>query len=530
MTKRILLMIAALSLCLGSALPAQQTPPAPGAEDQKTLNLSLDECILKALKNNLDLAVQVMTPELSDLAVSLAKEKYYPTLSFGYTDRSTANASYSFLDSQGTTTQTQGNYTAALSQSIPLGGVITASLTAYNLTSNANFQTINPRYGSTLTFGFSQPLLKNFGSKIADYAIFVAKNNREISDLQFNQYVQNKIYEVEQDYWNLVYAIENLKVQQQSLTLARDLLEKNQRSVEIGTMAPLDVLNAQAEVAAREADILGGEALVKNSEDILRTVMNLAAEVQGASSVRIIPTSLPNNEPQDVRLEVSLKSAMDNRPDLAASKVDIQTSEFNLTYARNQLLPDLSLNAQYWSPGVSGTQLVYQDNDPLTGIVVSKIPGGASNSFNDTFNFKYKNWSVGLTLSVPISNVFSRASQAQARVNLNQSIMSLKSQEQQLFLELTNAVRTVQTNYKRVQAYKVSRELAQKRLEAEVEKLKVGKSTNYLVVQAQRDLATQQGLELKSIIDYTLSLASLETAEGLALKNRKIEISNWLKK
>jgi len=533
MIKRILLGLGAAALVLASAwpgLPQQTTQPAPSTPDQKTLNLSIEDCILKALKYNLKLQVQVLNPEQSDLAISLAEELFIPSLSFGYTKRNTAAASYSFLDSGGTTTQAQANYSAQINENLPTGGVILASLTSYSIDSNASFQTINPRYGSTLTFNFTQPLLKNFGFDIARQGIIIARNNRDISDLQFKKFLEDKIYEVEQDYWNLVYAIENLKVLQQSVDLAKELLEKNQRSVEIGTMAPIEVLSAQAEVAAREADILGGVAQVKVSEDTLRTVMNLEAEITGAEKISLIPSSVPTSEPTDVSFENSFQAALDNRPDLAAAKVNINNLEFDLTIAKNQLLPDLSLNAQYWSPGVSGTQLIYLNNNPLTGVIIGTIPGGAASSFSDAFNFKYKNWSVGLTLNVPLSSVFSRALQAEARVNLNQALISLKDQQQQLFLDLSNATLAVQTNYKSVQAYRVARELAQKKVEAEEERLRVGLSTNYLVLQYQRDLATQQGLELKAIIAYNLSLANLETVEGLSLKNKKIEISDWLKR
>ena len=210
--------------------------------------------------------------------------------------------------------------------------------------------------------------------------------------------------------------------------------------------------------------------------------------------------------------------------------MSIKNSEFNLTIAKNQLLPDLELNAEYWSPGVSGTQLLYLNNNPLTGVVIGTIPGGAASAYTDAFNFKYQNWYVGLTLNVPLSSVFSRSLQAEARVSLDQAMLNLKDQQQQLFLALSNATLAVQSNYKSVQAYRVARELAEKKVEAEEERLRVGLSTNYLVLQNQRDLATQKGLELQAIINYNLSLANLETVEGLSLKNKHIEISDWLKR
>ena len=158
------------------------------------------------------------------------------------------------------------------------------------------------------------------------------------------------------------------------------------------------------------------------------------------------------------------------------------------------------------------------------------IPGSPSDALKDAFNFKYKNWSVGLTLTIPGKNIFSRAAYAQAKVNMNQALLRIKNQEQQLYLEIKNAVRAVQTNYKRAQSYRVARELEEKKLEAEEEKFKVGLTINYFVLQYQRDLAAAQTAELKAIIDYNLSLASLNRALGLNLETKNITISQLIKK
>jgi len=497
-------------------------------QSEKALSLSLDECIQKALENNLGIAVEILNPELAGISISLAKEKFMPQLSFGYNKRDTSSASYSWIDAAENITTLYNDYSAQITQLIPTGGNFAISLDSYKNDTNRSFQTINPRYGSTLRFNFSQPLLKNFGFNINRKEIIVAKNNKEISENNFRKSLQDTIYSVEESYWNLVHSIENLKVRQQSLELAKNLLEKNKRAVEIGTMAPIEILNAQAEVATREADILEAEALVRNNEDRLKTILNLQGENQKIELMRILPKDQPAYEKKEVSLEDALVIAMENRPDLQATRIDLKNKEINLSYARNQLLPDLSLQASYWSPGLSGDQILYLNNNPLTRIVIGKIPGGSSDALSDAFNFRYKNWSVGLTLSVPINSVLSRASYAQARVNLEQSMLKLKNQEQQIFLEIKNSVRAVQTNYKRVQAYKLARELAETKLNAEEEKFKVGLSTNYLVLQYQRDLANAQTMELKAIIDYNLSLARLNQALGITLKEKNVTISDIL--
>jgi outer membrane protein TolC len=229
-----------------------------------------------------------------------------------------------------------------------------------------------------------------------------------------------------------------------------------------------------------------------------------------------------------VDVDEALAVAAANRPDLAAGRIDIRSKELNLTVARNQLLPGLDLTAQYWSPGVSGTQILYEGGNPLFGGVIGTIPGGISDALGDTFQFKYRNWSVGLTLTLPLNSVFSRAAAAQAKVALDQSQARFKNQTQQLDIEVRSAVRSVQTNYMRVQAYRAARELAQKKLEAEEEKLRVGLTTNYFVLQYQRDLADRQSLELRALIDYNLSLAKLAQVKGVNLQEKNINVVGLL--
>jgi outer membrane protein TolC len=334
------------------------------------------------------------------------------------------------------------------------------------------------------------------------------------------------IYSVEDAYWNLVYSIDNLEVRRQSLKLAQDLLDKNRRSVEVGQLAPIEVLSAQAEVATREADILQAEALVKNNEDRLKMILNLSMEEE-KTFTSIQPKDKPKSQETKMALDEALVTAMENRPELRASRIGLKNQELNLTYAKNQLLPGLNLTASYWSPGVSGDQIIYLNNNPLTGIIIGRVPGGSSAAMKDAFNFKYQNWSVGLTLTLPMNNFLSRAMYTQAKLNMEQSLLNLKSQEQQIFLEIKNAVRAVETNFKRTQAYRVARELAEQKLAAEEEKLKVGLSTNYMVLQYQRDLSTARSTELRAIVDYNLSTAAMDRALGLSLKNKDMKVSDF---
>lgn len=516
-----------LALAAAGPAPAQispQTQPPDAAADASVLKLSLDECIARTLKNNLGLAVEMLTPRLLDEQVALAGEKFFPTLTFAYTDQDTKTASYSFLDASDVVSTAQDENTTTLSQALPTGGTFTASLYNYATDSNRSFQTINPRYGSTLRFNFSQPLLKDFGFKAGRREIIVARYSRDMSEENFQTALETAIYNAESAYWNLVYGIENLGVRRQSLKLAEELLEKNKAELEAGTLAPIEILTAEAEVSLRRAEILEAEALVRNGEELVKTIINLAAERDDVKAVRVAPTDTPAADKTDVDFDGALATALQKRPDLKALRLDVQSREFGVGLAKNQLLPDVRLQLSYWSPGISGTNIIYKDNNALSGIIIGKIEGKKSDALRDAFDFTYKNSSLGFTVSLPVNTLLSRAAYAQARVGLNQALLRVKNQEQQLTLELGNSVRAVETNYQRTQAYRAARDLAQRKLEAELEKFKVGLSTNYLVLQFQRDLANAQTLELKALIDYKISQAALDRVMGVGRTRRNVNV------
>jgi outer membrane protein TolC len=525
-TRWILGLFALALVARAGTAPGPQVQESPGQAPAggRILELSLDECIVKTMSNNLGLAAEMLTPKLIGERVILAGEKFYPIVTFSYNKQDTKSASYSFLDASDVVSTRQNDNTTQLSQFLPTGGSLSLSLYNYMSDSNRRFQTINPRYGSTLRLNLSQPLLKDFGFRMSRREIIVAGFDRDISEENLNQLLEDAIYRIKSAYWLLVYSRENLKVVQQSLKLAEELLENNRIQVEAGTLPPIELLTAEAEVKLRQAEILEAEAQVRNNEELVKTITNLAAETDDIKRVRIIPTDTPSVEKVDADFNMALETAIRMRPDLQALRIGLKNREFELSYAKNQLLPDVRLQFSYWSPGISGDQILYEGGNALSGIVVGTVPGKQSTALKDAFNFAYKNSSIGVMLTLPVGNVLSRAYHAQAKIDLEQARLRIRNQEQQLDLELGNAVRAVETNYLRTQAYKAARELAQQKLEAELEKLHVGMSTNYLVLQYQRDRANAQTLELKALIDYKISVANLDKAMGIGRERQNVNV------
>ncbi|MGZ5498284.1 MAG: TolC family protein [Candidatus Aminicenantales bacterium] len=515
------LSLAALALVLAA--------PGFGQEAPGTLSMSLEECIVKALKDNLGVAIQVLGPEISAEGVRLVKEQYFPILSLSASSRKSENAAFSYLDAPGDSSiSRQQNYNFLnVSQWLPTGGTLNLGFTGYQNTTNTRGQTINPRFGTTLSFQLNQPLLRDFGFKINRREILVANNNLGVSEENLKNALMSTVYNVESAYWNLVYSIENLDVRRQSLKLAQDLLEKNQRSVEVGTLAPIEVLSAQAEVATREADLIQAETQIKSNEDQLKLLLHITGEEDKAMTA-LVPKDKPTYVAREVNLDEALAAAIQNRTELKIAQYGLQTDRINLSFAKNQTLPDLDLSASYSSPGIDGTRIFYvPGTNPLDGFVDHTEPGDIGGALKQTMRFTYPNWNVGLTLSLPLANVFSRAALAQAKLNLRQDMLDLENQKDEVYLEIKNAVRAVEANYKRILAYTKARELAEQKLAGEEEKFRVGQSTNYIVLTYQRDLATARISELNAIVSYNVSIAALERSMGANLQSRNISLTDY---
>jgi outer membrane protein TolC len=516
MNRKALALSLGLACLLAAGLPAR-------AQDG-VLKLTLQDAVTRALQNNISLQVAVLGPESAALSLAQAKDIYLPTLSFSYSKRNSENAGYSFLDTGSSTVTKTDNVQGTVRQTTPWGGTLSLGLSDGMTDSTQIGNTINPRYSTSLSLSFSQPLLKGFGAKMTNMDIVIARNSLDSSKIQLEKTVEDTIYSVTQAYWMLVYSIENLKVQKTSLQLAKDLLAQNQRRVEIGQLAPLEVLSAQSRVATLEAQLLSSEASIKAYEDNLRLLLALTDEEERQFK-SIEPTDKPDFTAHPVDLDESIATAMVKRSDLQVNRISIQTQELNRAYAKNQLLPGLNLTAGLSSPGISGTQITY-DGSPLNGIILSTTERGRSVAYSDTFGFKYPNWNIGLTLDVSLSNFLTKAGYGMARLNLKTAMLNLKNTEKTALNDVRTAVRLLQTTYKQVEAYKVARELAEKNLAAEEEKLRVGMSTNYLVLEYQSALGSARTAELQAIINYNVAQTGLERAIGTLLENKSIKIQD----
>jgi outer membrane protein len=491
----------------GSTVQAQaQTAVPPGS----TLQLSLDEAVKRALENNADIAVERYNPELSAQTVFSA-EGYYDPFLYGSLSKTSTDTKGTNAFSGGTAVNTKTDlWNFGVGLPVQTGANLTLGFNNNKRDTNNAFTTFNPVYNSSLTIGLTQPFLKNFKIDSPRNQLRLAKKSREITDVQFRQTVINTVATVKGLYYELIYSIDNLAAAQKSLQLAQKLLEENEIRVKVGTMAPLDVVSAQSEVASREEGVIVADNALSEAEDNLkRTLFPLNDPAMW--STRIVPVDRPSAEPMPVNIDAAVRTALDARTDVVAARKSLERSDYNVQYTKNQLLPQLDLVANWGGTGAGGTQIIR--DPPLGGEVVGTVPGGYGDALGEVFGADYPTWTVGVNLSYAIPNRSAKASAAYAKLSKEQALASFRRLELQVAAEVRTAARGVESGFKRVASTQAARRLAVQRLDAESKKFDAGMSTNFLVTQAQRDLATAEVAELRAISDYRKSVINFQRVQ-----------------
>jgi outer membrane protein TolC len=472
-----------------------------GAQERPVLELSLDEAVKRAMDNNLDIKVEAYNPLASEEGIRAAKGYYDPFLSSVLDKNSRTNPQTNAFSGGDKVTTDGSTWNFGLGQAVPTGGEFSLTFNNNKSDSNSVFSTFNPSYNSGLTFSAAQPLFRNLRLDAPRRQILISKNNKEISDVQFRQTVVNVLAAVKAQYYDLIFAIDNLEAARQSLALAQKLLDENQIKVRVGTMAPLDVVQAQSEVAGREEGVIVAENDLSEAEDTLKR--SIAPGNDPAMwAMRIIPIDRPSAAAYPIDLEAATRKALDNRTDIQNARKNLERADIDVRYTRSQTLPTVDLVGNYGGSGVGGTQIV---RDGFGGPVIETIPGGYGDATSQVFAGDFPNWRIGFNLSYPILNRSAKAASAQARLAKEQQEAALRRLEMNIVSEVRTAARAVETNLKRVESSRAARTLQEQRLDAEQKKFAAGMSTNFFVTQAQRDLANAQVAEVRALADYRKS-------------------------
>jgi outer membrane protein TolC len=515
---------------VGAPTTAQQggqtTPPA--AEGPK-VPLTLDDAVKLALDRNLDIAVQRLNPQISDLAYASARSIYYPSLTSTIQSQSQSNPSTNTIAGTGvnqTNDQTQTLFNGGIAQSIPWGGgSYQATLNNTRTTTNSLINLYNPRYSPLWSAAYVQPLLRGFKIDSTRQQLQITKLSRDVSDIQLTATITNTLTSVRNAYWDYVFSIQAVDVARQSVDLAQKLVGDNQTRVQVGTMAPIDVVQAQAQAATAQQNLVGAQATMRTAELVLKRLIVSGTQDPNWNAT-IDPVERPDFRPETIDVEAAVRRALSQRTDLAIASKDVQMNDVTLKYLNEQTKPQADLNASYGLSGIGGTQIVRTGTGigGDGGVIQNVIPGGYGNALSSLFGANYPQWTVGVNISYPLGLSSQQAAVARARVQLNQVQAQLKQVELQIATEVTNAAITVRSNIERVQAAQVARELAQRQLDAENSKFAVGMSTNYFVVQAQNQLATAQNNELQSVLNYRKALVEMDRLQQTTLQNLNITV------
>jgi outer membrane protein len=500
--------IAAAPVEVSTAIPSEGMPE-PMIESG-TLRLSMEDAIELALARNLGLVVERYNDAEARFNLAQTFGIYDLNLiarlnAFGETSPSATN-----LAGADVTTQEQQTWNFGLRQLVKSGGTAALDFNNYRNESNSSFATINPLFRSDFDVSFNQPLLRGMGKKFTERGIQIARTNADISRETFSQQVSEGIQQVVNAYWTLVGARNQLTVTQRSLELAKQLHEQNKVRVEVGTLAPLELVQSEAGIATREEEIIRARAAVADGEDALRQLLDLDRDTEWNAAIET--TTPAEIERASIDLDAAIDRALESRPEVVSKRLGLSNFELDVDYFHNQLLPQFDVAARYGFNGLGGN---VTERDFFTGEILFQAPGGYSDALQQITDGSFEGWSITLDLSMPIQNRGAEAQFAKAEVAHDRALAALRQVELQVATEVRRAARGLDTAAQQIDSARVSRRLQERTLEAEQKRYDNGMSTSYRVLEIQRDLIDAANREVAAITGYRTALAEFHRVTGV---------------
>jgi outer membrane protein TolC len=509
-------------------------------KSKKEITLTLREAIDLALRNNLDIKIDYYSVKQSEgtyiSSKALNDVTFYNNNSWA-SSTSVSTGVFSggtneveLIPGVGARTSDSNIWRMAtgLTETIPTGGTWTIEMQMQTYDSANQFSTVNPYRNASFMFSFEQPLLKGFGFSfdIPQKNIIIGRNNLDISVESFKVNVMNNLYNVITAYWNLVYRQKDLEVKKQSLRLAEDQLRRNKTQVEVGTMAPIEIVSAEAGVAQAEQAIIAAVAALNEGQDNLIQMLYVPKNIEGWD-MNLVAVDEPNADKIGTDLGVEIENAYKNRPDMKSVEIDLQSKDLQVSAASWGLLPAVSFVSSITYTGYGGDFLIYDDPNVLN--LNRKIIGSNvvsySNVFDQITGVRFPDWSIGLNISFPLFNSAARGDLANQKASRILAKVNFIKKQQEIAVDVRKAVRDVETNYLQIMASEKARILAERQLEAEQKKFDVGSSTNFQVLNYQKELAAARTTEVQARIAYSLSLYNLQLQTGMLLDKNDIRIN-----
>jgi outer membrane protein len=548
------------------------------------LYLSLQDAIYLALENNLDIAVSRYTPAIADTDVLRSKgggvtrgtggvgtasavgvsslaaldpvvtgSILWERTEFPVNNPIQSAVSGAVTGQTGRFTQTQGTYNFNYTQGFVTGTSYTIRWNNSRTATDRITDFFNPALTSQIGISVSQPLLNGFGYAQNKRFIRVAKNNRKISDQVFAQQVMDSVSSVKNSYWELVFAGEDVKVKEQSLALAEKLYEDNKRQVEIGTLAPIEVVRAEAEVARTRQDLIVSQTTLAQQQTILKDLIAKQPNDPLLAGVDIEPLDHPQvpSVTEAVPVGDAIQIAMEKRPEISQLQLDLVNRNLAVKGAHNAMLPTVNVFGFYSGRGLSGEADVFGNPTTVPGTPViladgtqaqlsgqdlfvqstavtpvSFINRGIGTAVTQAIQGDFPDYGFGVNITIPILNRVAQAEMARAQIEERQAQTRYQRTVNSIVVEVRNALIALQQNRARIDAAIKARELADETLRAEQKKFQLGASTIFLVIQAQRDLAASRSAEVRAMVDFQRAGVDFDRALGRTLERNHINLED----
>jgi len=545
-------------LKLPAIAPEYRAEPKPlpelgrvGVNMDQQRPLSLREALSLALENNKDIEVARQAVKIAEFDLTGSRGAYDPKLSTAsfYERVQTPISSFLSGGSNGSVTQSDFTNTARLEGLSPkFGGSYRLDFSSIRVTSNNLFSALNPQYPTALTLNYAQPLLRGLKFDSGRRQIEIAKKNLSLTDVQFRQRAIETITTVQRAYWDLVFSLRNLQIQRDAVRDSRTQLEHNKRLVAEGALAPIDVVAAEAQVAGFEQTLFSALEDVSRSENNLK---NLIAEDRQAEiwTQSVIPIDSVDPSWPNISLDVAMKAALENRPELQQSNLVRDINQIDQKYFRDQVKPQVDLVGSYGVVGLAGAiggginpftassqelrdrvNLLSTNNglpplpEPPTQTISPQLIGGYRQSIENLFGNRYNNFRVGVQINLPLRNRTAEAQLGRSLVEGQRIVTQREQLEQSIQVEVRNALQVVRSAEARLRAAAVAREASEQQYQSEQRKLDAGQSTVFLVLERQTALTTARGNELRAQTDLNKAFAELQRATGNALTENSIVV------
>ncbi len=490
---------------------------------EEKVNLPLKSTLILALKNNLEIKFLSLNPQVAETDILREKGEFDTTFTTQL-EKNMAREQTAFAlsgsDESATTLDERTNFEAGVKKKFTAGTQAEVKLAHQEHQNRAGVFALNPEYTGETTLSLTQPLLKDFGISIGKSQIKIAKLNFESSENEFKQNVMDILYQVESNYWDLMFRIEDLISKKKSLQSAEDLEREFKIKIEAGALAPIEIYQAEAEVALRKQDVIVAEASVKRAEDELKLSLNLY-EDETYWNVSLIPTDKPEVLTIEDNLPEIIAVALEKRPDFKQAKLDLKASNIQVKYTKNQKLPRIDLIGSIGTTGLAGRP---QDTFFNTGASDSPWTGHWDDVYDNMADGDYYKYSVGVKIEFPLENRLAKSQYNRAKIQKMKSVTNIKSTENIIIKEVRDAVRKFNTSKKVIDSATASLRLAKEKLKAEEKKYEVGMSTTHDVLEFQDDLADAESTLAFARTEHAKSAADLARVKGVLLEEKGLSL------